>query len=78
MGFQQPNAWQVSTRTANPHSVQLSFYRHTQIALVINRFLKQNFLQLRPELITEHQSGHRKFVILGVQKPQYYELVSIY
>ncbi|SFN20204.1 hypothetical protein SAMN05421863_11321 [Nitrosomonas communis] len=57
---------QVSPRTANPHSIQYAFYRHAQIVLVINRFLKQNLLQLRPELITEHQSGHRKLVLLVV------------
>ena len=55
-----------------------TFYCHAQIALVIYRFLKQNLLQLRPELITEHQSGHRKLVLLVVWEPQYYEFASIY
>jgi hypothetical protein len=63
----------VSPRTTNPHSIQHALYHHAQIALVINRFLKQNFLQLRLELITEHQSGHRKLVLLVVWEPQYYE-----
>ncbi|SFJ14684.1 hypothetical protein SAMN05428978_11291, partial [Nitrosomonas sp. Nm34] len=46
--------------------------------LVINRFLKQNLLQLRPVLIIEHYSGHRKLVLLVVWEPQYYEFVSTY
>ena len=69
---------QVSPRTTNPHSIQHSFYRHAQIAPVINGFLKQNLLQLRPKLIAEHQAGPRKLVLLVAQEPQYHELVYIY
>ncbi|SDX26361.1 hypothetical protein SAMN05421882_11261, partial [Nitrosomonas communis] len=57
---------QIAPWTANPHSIQYAFYRHAQIALVINRFLKQNLLQLRLVLIIEHHSGHRKLVLLVV------------
>jgi hypothetical protein len=67
MEFQLPNTFGKS-RHGQPTRIRYSipFYRHTQIALVINGFLKQNLLQLRSKLITEHQAGHRKLVLLVV------------
>jgi len=46
----------------------------------LNSFLKQNFLQLRPELIIEHQSEHRKLVLflLMAWEPQYYDFSNSY
>jgi hypothetical protein len=66
MEFQLPNAFGKS-RHGQPTHIRYSIPSTVISKLrLLYGFLKQNLLQLRPKLITEHQAGHRKLVLLVV------------
>ncbi|MNV97170.1 hypothetical protein D3C71_1922600 [compost metagenome] len=54
------SAGQIPPRATDAHSVEHALNGQAQIGLVVDGLLEENFFQLRPELVTEHQSGHCK------------------
>ena len=71
------DGWQVSPRITDPHTIEHTVNHHSEIGLVINPMLEQGYPSLRPQLISEHESGHCKLVLLLVLVSQFYEFALI-